>query len=279
MKSILGAVLLSIVTGLAWGYFRIGWMVQAEAERMGKGAGRPLGSVIADKELVDLPGPVQKYLRASGVVGKPRLWYARMRWRGQFRLHPSEPFAPLWATQYARTLPLSRVWSGIALVKKFLPVYARDLYSQGESNTLVSVLGIYHLSDESGTKVAQSALVSCLNDMVLLPTELLDKQIHWEAIDGRSARATLTAAGTSASATYVFNDKGEIVDFVSEDRYRDTEAGMVKTRWSSPFRNHQKWKGFHIPTEREAIWHLPEGDFSYEKALLMDLEFNNPLPY
>jgi len=47
-----------------------------------------------------------------------------------------------------------------------------------------------------------------------------------------------------------------------------------KVRWSTPLKNYKEINGFMVPTEGEAIWHLPSGDFCYVKVKLVELEFN-----
>ncbi len=44
--------------------------------------------------------------------------------------------------------------------------------------------------------------------------------------------------------------------------------------WSTPIKEYQNFKGRKIPTYVEAIWHKPEGEFSYIQANVREIEYN-----
>ena len=80
--------------------------------------------------------------------------------------------------------------------------------------------------------------------------------------------------GKQFSAELRFNDAGEMVDFITDDRYRGVGKGFEKGRWSTPLRRYREVSGIRIPSEGEAIWHLPEGDFPYIRASIGEVQYD-----
>jgi hypothetical protein len=75
---------------------------------------------------------------------------------------------------------------------------------------------------------------------------------------------TLENGHYKVSAILYFNEKGELINFVSDDRSALQDDGTLrKARWSTPVRDYQDFEGRKIPTYGEAIWNYPEGDFTY----------------
>jgi len=109
-------------------------------------------------------------------------------------------------------------------------------------------------------------------EFLMAPATLIDSRIQWEAIDGASAKATFTNQGVSISAILYFNEKGQLVDFVSDDRY--AVADMKQYRFSTPAGNYKNFNGYNIMSYGEAIWHYPDGKFTYGKFNLQSVEYN-----
>jgi hypothetical protein len=110
--------------------------------------------------------------------------------------------------------------------------------------------------------------------MVMWPTAFLNDFIRWEDIDESSARMHVDLFNRQFSAMCYFNPTGELVNFISDDRYRTVGMEFLRTKWSTPFRNYREVNGFRIPSEGEAVWHLPEGDFSYIQIKLDDIRYD-----
>jgi hypothetical protein len=56
--------------------------------------------LLAEADLSDLPAPVQKYLRITGAVGKPRIRNFRAVFTGDFRTGPKSPWMVFRSEQY-----------------------------------------------------------------------------------------------------------------------------------------------------------------------------------
>jgi len=89
-------------------------------------------------------------------------------------------------------------------------------------------------------------------------------------VDAFSARLHADLYQRKFSAVCHFNDTGELINFVSEDRYQTVGKEYLRNRWRMPFWNYREVGSLHIPSEGKATWHLPEGNYSYIKIKIED---------
>ena len=70
--------------------------------------------VVTEEMLADLPSPVRRYLRYTGVVGKPFPRTVWLRQEGRMRPGPGQPWIPLAAEEHYSAQPPGFVWAGHA---------------------------------------------------------------------------------------------------------------------------------------------------------------------
>jgi hypothetical protein len=129
---------------------------------------------------------------------------------------------------------------------------------------------------QAGKEMDIAETVTWLNDLCLFaPAGLIEKRIQWEAIDSLSSKATFINKDISISALLYFNNQGELINFVSDNRYRiasDEDRKVV--RFSTPVKNYVEHNGRKYPSYGEAIWNLPEGDLTYGQFNTKEVEYN-----
>ncbi|MGA2504611.1 MAG: DUF6544 family protein [Anaerolineales bacterium] len=222
------------------------------------------GEVITEADLVPLPEPVQRYLQFAQVIGKPRVRCVKVRQKGLMRTTPTQPWMPVEAVQFTTLAgPLTRTWYARIKMGPFALLKGYDCYDNGAGTMLIRLLSMFPVVNARGPEVDLSALIIFINDMVMWPTAFLSDYIHWEPVNAMAARARVNLFGKQFSAVCRFNETGELVDFITEERYRSLGKDFRQDRWSTPLRSYRETNGLRIPTEGEAIWHLPEGEFPY----------------
>jgi hypothetical protein len=151
-----------------------------------------------------------------------------------------------------------------------------DSYINGKGNMLIKVLGLIKVVDAQGKEANASAAVTYFNDMcILAPGALTDSRIQWKSVDSHTANATFTDDYNSVSAKLIFNDKGELTDFFTDDRYFSPDGkSPVKTNWETPIKDYQDYNGVKICSYGEAIWHFKSSDFQYAKFNIKSVEYN-----
>ena len=123
---------------------------------------------------------------------------------------------------------------------KGLPTSGYHAYKDGRAAMHIKVLSLIPVVSLEGEVLDQAETVTLFNDMCLLaPGALIDPRITWQAIDDTTAQATFAHHGISISAVLHFNTQGQLVNFVSDDRYDVNTAQQY--RFSTPVRDYREF--------------------------------------
>ena len=232
--------------------------------------------LVTESDLGHLPAPVQKYLRVAGAVGKPRIHNFRAVFKGDFRNGLKSPWMAFRSEQHNFFDQPTRVFLMKAAMYG-LPVEGLHLFRDDSASMRIKVASLFQVVDAQGPEMNQSETVTLFNDMCLLaPAALIDKQrIQWEADGSLAARARFTHMGNTITARLSFNEAGELTDFVSSDRFLSADGKTFQSYpWSTPVRNYREFGGRRVASYGEAVWHTPEGEFTYGKFNLVEIEYN-----
>lgn len=233
-------------------------------------------SVVREEDLAPLPEPVQRYLRVTGSVGKPVARNFRAVLKGRIRATPEDPWMEFTAEQHNFLDEPSRFFLMDAR-RAGLPVDVLHVF-QGDSATMrVRLLSVFQIVENAGPEMDQAETVTLFNDLCLFaPSALVDPSIRWEELDESSARAWYTVGDRTISAVLHFNEVGELVDFVSDDRLAASPDGKTFTplRWSTPVSGYRDFGGRRVFSRGEGWWHPPEGAYAYIELELVELEVN-----
>jgi len=223
--------------------------------------------LLTETDLLPLPEPVQRYLRYTGVINKPKVKNARVVFEGQMR-EKGKDFFPFTCEQHNFFDEPTRLFFMKGKIKGFtVPGYHK--YSHATAMMDIRLFGLFSVVKIAGKDMNQAETVTLFNDMCLMaPATLIDKRITWQAIDSTSAKATFTNHDISITAILYFNEKGQLVDFISNDR------DVNHYPFSTPVSNIKNINGINIMTYGETIWHYPDGKFVYGKFNLKEFEYN-----
>jgi hypothetical protein len=252
--------------------------IDGEARALLAAARGSTGGTVEAKELEKLPPPVRRWLEASGVVGRPRASTARLKQRGEFRTAPDKPWMPVVAEQYYSVDPPGFVWRVNARMMRVLPLAGRDRHADGHGDFLIKAASLVTVAHGVGPEVDQATLLRYLGEIVWFPSGALDKSITWEAIDARSARATISHAGVTATAVFEFDERGRLTKQTA-DRYMSSGGASRLEKWVIPVTEWRKVRGVELPVRGNAIWKLAGGDFDYFRWEILDVEVNHPALY
>ena len=227
--------------------------------------------VITEADLKLLPEPVKKYLRFAGVLNRPKVKNMRIVFKGELR-EKGKKYLPFTSEQYNFCDESTRLFfmKGSMFGITF-PGYHH--YINGNAVMDIRLFGWFPIVKKSGDVMNKAETVTLFNDMCLMaPATLIDKRIQWQAIDSNSTKAIFTNHGISIAAVLYFNDRGELIDFISSDRSAVTD--MKQYPFSTPAKNYKIINGINVMTYGEAIWHYPDGKFVYGKFNLKEIEYN-----
>jgi hypothetical protein len=261
-----------------------GWLTEgpssfrAEFEKdIAVGLARPLEApVVTEASLTDLPEPVRRYLRATGVVGQPSVQNYQVRFSGRIRSGPAAHWMPFDAVQHSFADQPTRLF--LMRARLFaVPVQAFHRMSGGHATMRVTVAGAIPMVDAHGEVMDRSETVTLFNDMcIFAPGTLLGPGIAWEELDARTVRARFTNGDHTIAATLFFGDDGLLTNFMSDDRSRSSADGKQFTplRFTTPVRNYRNFGPARLAAHGEARWRLPEGEFTYVELDLHQVTYN-----
>lgn len=240
----------------------------------------PAPALVTEADLAPLPVAVQRYLRVAGVVGQPRVWNYRVHFRGRIRSGPRSPWMALTAEQTSFADPAARLFFLHAAMSG-VPVIVLHRYIGPVATMQAKLLGAFPVVNASGPQMDQGETVTLFNDMCLLaPATLLDPGITWGEAGPDTVRAAFTNAGHTIRAELVFNAAGELVDFVSDDRFAGSPDGksFTRERWTTPVRRYRDFGAHHLFASAEARWSTASGEYAYIELELLDIEYNITAP-
>jgi hypothetical protein len=231
--------------------------------------------VVTESDLAPLPAPVQKYLRATGAVGRRRVTNMRVRMHGRIRSGVAAPWMPFVAEQYSFFQKPARFFF-MKASRWLIPIHVYHRYAGTKATMNVKVFDQLPITSASGPDMTRAETVTMFNDMcVLAPATLIDPGIQWEAVDQHRARAAFTNAGHTIRAELLFNDSGELIDFRSDDRLRTEADGSMKALpWSTPMHEYREFGHVRIGSRGEGVWHEPGGPFAYVEIEIDSVEYN-----
>jgi hypothetical protein len=229
-----------------------------------------------EADIAHLPSPVQRYLRAVGVVGWPRVHNFHARMHGRIRNGPQARWIRLSAEQYNFFDEPARMFylTGSMFM---IPVHRYHRYVGSSATMRVRAAGLVSVVDVSGNEMDQGETVTMFNDMcVMAPATLIEPSIVWEPVDALTARATFTNVGHAIRAELWFNEAGELTNFRSDDRYQTSPDGksMRKVRWSTPLGPYRPFGHIRLASGGEARWHEADGEYAYIELTIDTIQYN-----
>ena len=218
---------------------------------------QPLQSeeVLSESDIRQLPAPVRKYIIYTEALGKNRPQNVRIAFDAA--MTKKRGSAPMDASSeqynfFARPARFFFMKASQYLVS-FRVFHA---YRDQHASMVVRVASLFNAVDIGGEEFTKAETVTLLNDLyVFAPANLIDKRLAWKDIDSLTVCVTITNGPYNVSAFLYFNEKGELVNFVSEDRAALQNDGTLrKTKWSTPLRDYKEIDGRKAPhTEKRFI--------------------------
>lgn len=278
VAAILALLLLAFVAMFALAGYRFEHETRERVAALGTGAPPP-PATLAAAELEGLPLPVQQYLRTVLAdyidTNRPLPQRARIAHAGSFLMQPPDGWSDFASVEHFAATPPGFVWDARIMMSAAMPVRVRDAFVGGKGYMSAAVWGVIPVMDVRGTPdIAQGALTRYLAEAPWFPVALLPSRgVRWSPLGERSARATLTAGGTTATVDFFFGEDGMPVRMFCAARMRDVDGRGEPTPWEGRLRDYALHGGLRVPTAGEVAWLLPEGRQVYWKGSVTDARY------
>ena len=269
---------LAVVLAGVWLYGAYRWNVSTKELRARLDAARALvrPQTVDFRELEGLPAPVERYFRLALKEGQPMVAGVRVRHSGTFNMgETTDQWKPFTSDQQVVTQRPGFEWDGRVALIPGVPVRVHDAYVAGEGILHASLLGLFSLVNmRGGGDVAEGELMRFFAEAAWYPTALLPSQgVRWEAVDERSAYATLTEGNISITMLFTFDEQGLIESVGTEARGRAVGGEVVPTPWQGRFWNYEERGGMRVPLDGEVAWLLPEGPKPYWRGSIAEIDY------
>jgi hypothetical protein len=231
---------------------------------------------VTEADLGPLPDPVQRYLRRAEVVGRPRVDDFRSTWTGRIRSGPDSAWMPFTADQL-NIMDTPRRFFMMDARMKGVPVDVLHAFDEQGASMRVRLLSVRTMVDADGAEFTHGETVTFFNDLcVLAPGALVCADVTWQPVDAHRAVGRFTLGVNTITAELRFDDDGDLVDFVSEDRAASSPDGKTFTRmrWTTPVRDYARVGPARVPTRAETRWHPDTGAWTYGEFELTSLAYN-----
>ncbi|MCU0385926.1 MAG: hypothetical protein MUE38_07845 [Flavihumibacter sp.] len=233
-----------------------------------------ISQLITETDMVHLPPIVKKYLSYTNSVGKPKIFNFRAVFKGGMRSNPDDSYMPMKTIQYNFTEEPSRFFRFTA-TKAGMPVAGIHRYDSAGAIFKVKLLNWFPIIDAKGHQLKQAETVTVLNDFCFIaPGALIDKRIQWEQVNDTVVIARFTNPPFTVSAHLYFSAKGQLINFISNDRFETDGKTYKNYPWLTPVSDYKELNGYRLGT-RAGLWYdRPDGKFQYGELELVEIEYN-----
>ncbi|PKD44051.1 DUF6544 family protein [Rhodohalobacter barkolensis] len=248
--------------------------VMKEQRNLLEHVSNPSDRVMQVEDFQHLPEVVQTWLKNSGVAGKPDVTFVRLKQSGEMKTEPEGSWMDFSAIQYFDVKNTSFNWKVDVKMMPLVTLTGRDKLQNGQGKMLIKLLSLVNVVNEKGSEqINTGSLTRFLGEICWFPSAALNENITWEEIDETSAKATLTTEDQQVSGIFRFGKNGEMKLFEADRYYGGAEDAEMQ-KWVVEAEEYKTFSGYRIPNRLSVTWKLPDGDFTWLKLEITDLDVN-----
>jgi hypothetical protein len=233
--------------------------------------------VFRAEDVANVPEPARRYLTRAIPEGHPLGEAAVLLQRGTFRSEDGGRWHPFTATQHIATAAPGFVWDARIALLPWVHVRVMDAYVGG-SGELEARLGstVPVARMRPGPALNEGELLRYLAEAPWVATALLPAMgVVWEAVDDRSARATLRDGATSASLVFTFNVRNEVERVSGLRPFRRADGTTEPRSWVGRWSHYDRHGGLLVPTEGEVAWATAGRERPYWRGWIESVEYRS----
>ncbi len=109
---------------------------------------------------------------------------------------------------------------------------------------------------------------------MLSPTVLLPSQnIQWTPLEKFKAEVVMWYKSVRGKAIFYFNELGNVEKVEVTDMFLPNRIDTKKEKFTLHLANYEEVDGYKIPTYLEYQWNLSDGDFTFNRFNITDVEY------
>lgn len=231
----------------------------------------------AERELEGLPAPVQRFMRRNLDDGAPHLSCVRLRKTGTVRERPGQPWTEYEAEEYVVASTPALLWYARLRPFPLVWVDSRELLLQGRGHALAKLFSTLPSVDRDDDATRRALMLRWMASLVYVPSALLAREgLSWTALDDDRAELRLSEGELEVHGIFVFDDKGDVIRFESEERPWTGDSRPSTALWIVEYGEHRGFGSLSIPTRVAQRWELDGQTFPYQESKLELFETEVP---
>ena len=257
-----------------YGSFSFQRFTQSETTQLLNTSNYQNTSIIQKNDINGLPKPIKKWLEQSGMIGKPCINVGKVIQNAELKMKPEqEGWMKAKALQYSIIDKPSFIWMVDVEMNSFLYFQGRDKFENGKGEMLIKMNSLISVVDEKGEKIDEGSMQRYLGEMAWFPSLALSPYIVWEEVNDTTAIATMNYNGSKASGTFYFYQEGDFVKYTAM-RFMGNEDDAKRHEWILLVDAYKSFEGIKVPSKMTATWKLDDGDWTWLKLEIIDIEYN-----
>ena len=222
----------------------------------------------SQSQIKGMPKPVQRYFKYALEEKQPYISFVRLFHTGELKV--KNKWRKVKGEEYFTIEKPGFIWRG-----KLRFFTGTDSYYIGKGNLQIKLLGKIKIVDDKSEEIYKSELLRWLSEAPWYPTALLpSKELTWEEIDDKSAKAILSDSGLKVEGIFHFNDEGQIIKFEAE-RYKDQSL----EEWIGYYKDYRVVNKMKVPFYVEVGWNLETGFDKYVRFQIEKIQYDIPYKF
>lgn len=225
-------------------------------------------SILKEADIVNLPSPVQAYLRYTGILGKKEIKTVELKQKGVFKQKIDSNWVSMTAEQYINVDEMGFIWKGRAGI-----VRAIDQFVNGKGRLYIKLFGLFKIGDFQGAEADQGEALRFLTESIWFPSAFTKGYLEWTEVDSYTADVRLLCNTPNVTARLHFRKSGE-VEKITAKRYMEIEGKFTLNDWVISNIEYKSFSGLLIPYKAHVSWELKNMSFCYYKLVMTEVSFN-----
>ncbi|WP_124058656.1 DUF6544 family protein [Vaginisenegalia massiliensis] len=220
---------------------------------------------IRPEDYQNLPTLIQNYLKQSGLINQPRMDAMDVRFKHVlFKMAPKQ--GQMWINY--RIVSQVQDLNRLALIEGSLfgiPFNGYDYMSPDKAFMKGELANHVTLFNQTGSDLVIGERLTYLSEAFLMPPALLNSAIKFETLNNHQVKGTISYQDQDLSGIFSFNDQGQMVEFVTDQRpYMDAKGHVHQYKWKAECLDYQRdQEGRCLPTRFKASWLIDGHYFNY----------------
>jgi len=225
-------------------------------------------SIVNESDIVNLPYPVQTYLRYTGIIGKKEIKTVELKQKGVFRQKIDSKWISMTAEQYINVDAMGFIWKAKTSIVRVL-----DQFVDGHGRLKIKLFGLFKIGDFQGAEADQGEALRFLTESIWFPSTLTKKYLEWTEVDSHTADVTLLCNTPNVTARFYFRKSGE-VEKITAKRYMEDDGKFTLNDWVISNMEYKSFSGVLIPYKAHVSWEFNNLTFCYYKLEMTEVSFN-----